>query len=77
MDRSKGSSRRLSVNLLCSEKTKFSKKGECEAIALAVEVRLDLVIIDDEQARRSASYLRLKVVGTVGLIFSGKENGLL
>ncbi|MFO7966314.1 MAG: DUF3368 domain-containing protein [Archaeoglobaceae archaeon] len=51
------------------------QKGESEAIALAHELKSDLVIIDDKQARRLASYLGLNVVGTVGLIFLAKKKG--
>lgn len=50
-------------------------KGESEAIALAVELNAELVIIDDKTARNTASYLGLNVIGTAGLILLGKKKG--
>ncbi|ALM76368.1 DUF3368 domain-containing protein [Thermococcus barophilus] len=50
-------------------------KGESEAIALAIELNADLVIIDDKAARNTASSLGLKVIGTAGLILLGKKKG--
>jgi len=50
-------------------------RGESEAIALAIELNADLVIIDDKVARNIASSLGLKVIGTVGLILLGKKRG--
>ncbi|AKG90784.1 putative nucleic acid-binding protein, contains PIN domain [Geoglobus ahangari] len=49
--------------------------GEAEAIALAVELKADLMIIDDKSARNTASSLGLRVIGTVGLILLGKKRG--
>jgi len=50
-------------------------KGEAEAIALAIELNADLVIIDDKSARNTASSLGLKVIGTVGLILLEEKRG--
>lgn len=43
-------------------------KGESEAIALAVELNSDFVILDDNTARKQAQSLGLKVKGTLGII---------
>lgn len=43
-------------------------KGESEAIALAVEINLDLAILDDSSARKQALNLGLNVKGTLGII---------
>lgn len=43
-------------------------KGESEAIALAVELNSDFVILDDSTARKQAQSLGLKVKGTLGII---------
>ena len=42
--------------------------GESEAIALAVELNADVVILDDFAARKAAMELGLKVKGTLGII---------
>lgn len=43
-------------------------QGESEAIALAVELNADVVILDDFAARKAAMELGLKVKGTLGII---------
>lgn len=43
-------------------------KGESEAIALAVELNSDFIILDDSTARKQAQSLGLKVKGTLGII---------
>lgn len=55
----------------------FLGAGESEALALALEVETDLVLLDDKAARRLASQLRLTVVGTLGLLLKAKEAGLI
>jgi predicted nucleic acid-binding protein len=51
--------------------------GEREAIALAVELTADLILLDDTAARRTASSIGLHVVGTFGLLLRAKEQQLL
>ena len=43
-------------------------QGESEAIALAVELNSDYVILDDSAARKQALSMGLKVKGTLGVI---------
>jgi predicted nucleic acid-binding protein len=40
--------------------------GEAAAIALAVELQADLILIDEQRARRAATRLGLNVVGVLG-----------
>ena len=42
--------------------------GELACIALAIQVKPDLVLMDDLNARRAARAVGLKVAGTVGLL---------
>ena len=50
-------------------------RGEAETIALAIEVKADIVVLDDKRARNIARRLGLRVIGTVGiLILSMKQN---
>jgi hypothetical protein len=51
--------------------------GERETIALALETRADLVILDDQRGRRSACEQGLTVTGTVGVLVEAKWRGLI
>jgi len=51
--------------------------GESEAIALAVELKADLLIVDDLLARQVAAILGLSVVGTVGVLLEARLRGVL
>lgn len=55
----------------------FLGAGESEALALALEVEADLVLLDDKAARRVATQLHLTAVGTLGLLLKAKEAGLI
>jgi len=52
-------------------------RGEREAIALALESKADLVILDDRQGRRVARAKGLAVTGTLGLLIEAREKGLI
>jgi hypothetical protein len=52
-------------------------EGEAEAIALAVELQADLLIVDDLLARQAARNLGLMFVGTVGVLLEARQKGLL
>jgi predicted nucleic acid-binding protein len=49
--------------------------GEWEALALAVELKADWIILDDLPARRSAEASGLHVIGTLGLLLEAKRVG--
>jgi predicted nucleic acid-binding protein len=51
--------------------------GEAAALALAVSLQADLVLVDELRGRAVASRLRLSVLGTVGLIAMAKRRGLI
>jgi predicted nucleic acid-binding protein len=51
--------------------------GEREALALAIELRADWIILDDLPARRSAEAIGLNVIGTLGTLLTAKRTGLL
>ena len=51
--------------------------GEREAIALAVEMRADAIVLDDLPARRVAQAAGLNVVGTLGVLLWAKRMGLV
>jgi len=51
--------------------------GEWEALALAIELRADWIILDDLPARRAAEATGLNVIGTLGTLVAAKRAGLL
>jgi hypothetical protein len=51
--------------------------GEREVISLGLELGAALLIVDEQPARRLATSLGLRVIGTVGLLMAGKERGFL
>ena len=51
--------------------------GEVEVMILAQEIKADLVIIDDNAARKTAVYLGLPLTGTIGVLLRAKTEGLI
>jgi uncharacterized protein len=51
--------------------------GEREVISLGIELGSELLILDEQPARRLAKSLGFRIIGTVGLLMAGKERGFL
>jgi len=51
--------------------------GEAEVLALARELRADLILVDEEKARKSAVIAGFNVMGLLGLFILAKNLGLL
>ena len=51
--------------------------GEVEVMILAQEQKADLVIIDDNAAKKTAKYLGLTVTGTLGVLLKAKSRGIV
>ena len=51
--------------------------GESEAIVLAEEQAVDIIILDDWQARQTAFNLNLAVIGTLAVLSKAHEKGLI
>lgn len=52
-------------------------RGEAEAIALAIEQKADLLLLDERRARLVATRLGRPVIGVLGILVSAKQQGLL
>ncbi len=49
--------------------------GESEAIALAVEQQINIILLDEKDARRAAIKLGIQPLGTVGILLWAKQTG--
>ncbi|MCD8148217.1 MAG: DUF3368 domain-containing protein [Clostridiales bacterium] len=63
-----------------SEKKMYRAKlhdGEVEVMILAQEQKADLLIIDDNAAKKTAKYLGLTVTGTLGVLLKARKEGFI
>ncbi|MCW3109028.1 MAG: hypothetical protein JWQ09_3534 [Segetibacter sp.] len=51
--------------------------GEASAIALSLEYKDPLVIIDDLKARKIAEELKLNITGTLGVLIEARKKGFI
>lgn len=51
--------------------------GEAETIALAIDEKADLVLMDERDGRSTAQRLGLKTVGVVGILLESKKRNLI
>jgi predicted nucleic acid-binding protein len=51
--------------------------GEVEAISLAKELRAEVVLIDERKATRAARQMGLTVTGTLGVLVTASQRGLI
>ena len=49
--------------------------GEAEALALAAEVRADVVILDERRWREVAVWMGFRVIGAAGVLVQAKASG--
>jgi predicted nucleic acid-binding protein len=52
-------------------------RGEAEAIELALQLKADVLLIDERKARHLAAYLELGVVGLLDVLPEAKQRGLI
>lgn len=65
-------------NLMAREMYKTQlHDGEVEVMILSKEIKADVVIIDDANAKKYAKYLKLPVTGTLGVLIRAKREGYI
>ena len=52
-------------------------RGEAETLALAVELKADLVLLDEKEGRHAASRLGLRSLGALGVLLQAKRLGAI
>lgn len=65
---------------LSASLTELSKEvdlGEAEAIALALELKADLLLVDDSDGRTAAMRHGIPIMGLLGVLIRAKEKGLV
>ncbi len=72
----------IHVKRMRSEKLAFLLKefvddGEAEAIALALDISANILLVDDRDARDLAKKLGLQVMGTLGVLALAKYRGFI
>ena len=72
----------VKVEKVLNENTKQSimlelDEGEAEVITIAKERTINTVVIDEFAGRQYASLLGLNVIGTLGILLSGKKHGFI
>lgn len=71
--KSKAVSDRAFVNTLRAD----LDTGESEAIALAVELKSDRILMDERLGRAAATHMGLQVTGVLGILIAAKRNNLI
>ena len=61
------------VNLLLTS----LERGEAEVLVLAKEIKTDLILLDEEKARKSAVLAGFKIIGLIGVLIIAKQMGLI
>ncbi|MBW1796603.1 MAG: DUF3368 domain-containing protein [Deltaproteobacteria bacterium] len=69
--------RQVTQRMLVSALQADLAEGEAEAIALAIELKASLLLVDERRARKVADRLGLKVVGVLGVLVEAKHKGLI
>ncbi|MBC6478568.1 MAG: DUF3368 domain-containing protein [Hormoscilla sp. GM7CHS1pb] len=69
--------RQVANRTLVAELSEAIDEGESEAIALAIELNAELLLIDDLKARSKAVRLGLDLIGLLAVLQEAKNQGLI
>ncbi|SEJ08934.1 hypothetical protein SAMN05216327_1069 [Dyadobacter sp. SG02] len=69
--------REVANTSLVNELADVLDPGEAEAIALATELRADLILIDEMNGRAVATQMGLSVIGTLGALAEAKQKNYI
>ncbi len=50
-------------------------KGESEAITLALDLGIEIIVMDENMGRERARVMGLKTIGVLGILLNAKKNG--
>ena len=67
----------INEKLLVTSLSQHLDDGESEAIALALEIGANLVLLDERDARETAEAFGLELLGTIGILIWAKKEGLI
>jgi uncharacterized protein len=51
--------------------------GEAESIALALEAKAEVLLMDERLGRETAEHLGLRYIGLIGILVQAKRSGLI
>ncbi|WP_029522479.1 DUF3368 domain-containing protein [Persephonella sp. KM09-Lau-8] len=68
---------KVSNKRLVKQFEKILDTGEAEAITLALELKADLLLMDEKIGRKIAEEQGLKISGTIGILLKAKEEGII
>ena len=65
----------ISPSPLLTNLRSFLDEGESEAIALAIELHATAILLDEHEARKTAQFHGLSMIGVIGVLLAAKMDG--
>lgn len=62
---------------MLQELLKELDQGEAEAITLAIEIKSDLLVIDEQKGRKVSRRYGLRIIGVFGILINAKKRGII
>lgn len=67
----------IADNNICKALMRDIDRGEAEVITLALEIKHDLILLDESDARRVAKLFDLNCIGFIGVLLKAHKIGLI